>query len=939
MHPSKQLIEIYAKVLGTTPLDVYRTYLLRTLDLGLSHSNLANMTDDLLKQFYRHEKEDLYPKSLNFFHIDDLSRFEASLSVSFVIWMREERSKEWKRFYDKRVYDQLLDGGARREVKAFTLSRDKNKVWSLQETDMMISAGLLESKFMRKSARVSPCFVRALRYLLQEEEEEKDEREMEEEEYKDIIDLLVQPTRFFHVVKHEFILVSHIHSNVKRAKIPHQFETLAIVTDPSKRKAAWDQIKVIALTTDGVLYLMREEMTYLVRQFPSRKNIQREHLLDFAPEEKKKKKKGSDQTTMEPTALTPLQLGCIGLPPGFNEGGGVSAVNDDTGGAKTKSDGKNCTACLEHLQAWGRNMSQNGPSRLYKTALTAFDFLKIFGLQDKHEKALIRACQISLAAMDAESVTLRLHEGKKDGFLDTSHYHHSISQTRVPSEKFARQLPVLLGFTDVLSLEEEGGGGGCDIIMLPSNDAQDGPSFQSFIGEFLDLIEKRQKRAQQEKEALLKPLFDWLEPYKKGHFQFFNSRGINDRQEGGGGRQQVSTETGLHKRKLLGIPRGKSKMIKKARFVIGHAAKLQQSCNKPKAAKRKGEMKPALQAWKHSLWGQFESRLIRLVHSYKVGCFNGARYDYVLLAAHLITHMKNTKPRTKVGMQAPGNAVNSITLGHVKFFECQKMLTPSSSLRTLAKMTQTEEVKGFFPFDRFVSMEYLQEKKLPSDAADWTSMLQGGKGPSQLEVDACLALFELKKFDNILQYLKYYLNLDVIILVKSMMSLFDTNYELTGIHPLEANKLTLSSFAFHSTQSHLMHDKRIGQFSVNHTLKYGLLKLGTRGGTSQVYRHVAGKKADYSSYQKMAEGLAAQQGLPPPHPDQLKHCNGHLLGPEKSRDASYLIALDVGALYPYAGNHICCFVTLVTRSALPNGKAFSVLPFGTTLLTSSRRRD
>ena len=37
--------------------------------------------------------------------------------------------------------------------------------------------------------------------------------------------------------------------------------------------------------------------------------------------------------------------------------------------------------------------------------------------------------------------------------------------------------------------------------------------------------------------------------------------------------------------------------------------------------------------------------------------------------------------------------------------------------------------------------------------------------------------------------------------------------------------------------------------------------------------------------------------------------------------------------------HICCFVTLVTRSALPNGKAFSVLPFGTTLLTSSRRRD
>ncbi|CAM6053423.1 unnamed protein product, partial [Sphagnum tenellum] len=71
----------------------------------------------------------------------------------------------------------------------------KNKVWSLQETDMMISAGLLESKFMRKSARVSPCFVRALRYLLQEEEEEKDEREMEEEEYKDIIDLLQQLQR------------------------------------------------------------------------------------------------------------------------------------------------------------------------------------------------------------------------------------------------------------------------------------------------------------------------------------------------------------------------------------------------------------------------------------------------------------------------------------------------------------------------------------------------------------------------------------------------------------------------------------------------------------------------------------------------------------------------------------------------------------------------
>ena len=161
-----------------------------------------------------------------------------------------------------------------------------------------------------------------------------------------------------------------------------------------------------------------------------------------------------------------------------------------------------------------------------------------------------------------------------------------------------------------------------------------------------------------------------------------------------------------------------------------------------------------------------------------------------------------------------------------------------------------------------------------------------------------ILLFETKKFKNILSFLKYYLNLDTLILVKSMMSLFDTNFELTGIHPMEANKLTLASFAFHSTQTYLMHHKRVGQWSVNHSLKYALLKLGTRGGTAQIYRHVCGEKADYSSYQRMAEGLAEQQGIPPPDPNQLKHCNGHLLGPEKSKLAKYLLALDVTALYP-----------------------------------------
>ena len=101
-------------------LDTYRSYIGKSLNLNLSHSNLANMEDSLLAKFYVHKSPLVSPKYFSFWRSRDLALLEEALDVRMVI-VRRGPHERWSKIHDRRIYD-ILAGEDRHERKEFFLS-------------------------------------------------------------------------------------------------------------------------------------------------------------------------------------------------------------------------------------------------------------------------------------------------------------------------------------------------------------------------------------------------------------------------------------------------------------------------------------------------------------------------------------------------------------------------------------------------------------------------------------------------------------------------------------------------------------------------------------------------------------------------------------------------------------------------------------------------
>jgi hypothetical protein len=219
-----------------------------------------------------------------------------------------------------------------------------------------------------------------------------------------------------------------------------------------------------------------------------------------------------------------------------------------------------------------------------------------------------------------------------------------------------------------------------------------------------------------------------------------------------------------------------------------------------------------------------------------------------------------------------------------------------------------EQVKSIFPFRQFVTLDFLDLPSLPPDAADWASDLNPKHSPSQAEVDEAIAFFQAKKFSSISDFLEYYLDLDVLILQKSVVAMAAVYYDILGLNFIDSKRLTTSSLASAGSQTFLSRQCRPCNFFPNHTRLYNLLKKSLRGGLTSVARTVSGKHADLTDYVKllqkqMEEGgegggpdveLCARveaSGLTPS--EYISHCNAHLLPPGKSRPSSGTVYCDI----------------------------------------------
>jgi hypothetical protein len=421
-----------------------------------------------------------------------------------------------------------------------------------------------------------------------------------------------------------------------------------------------------------------------------------------------------------------------------------------------------CDPCSDS-RSYERHMDRAGPQKPYVVKTSGFDHLRILGLfSPDAEKKLLRCCELSMAAFDVESMNVEVcHD---DGNEDLVFRVETVSRTPMPRRPLTRQVPALLSWSDALRTEE-----GLEPLVYDFEDQA--TAVASFVA---DLTAQRD-RAVSCKHEILADLFAWLGVFRSSHFSFFDCR------------EEPPTDAEEEE---------EEEEDKRWRLQVRDS-------------------------WRNSVFGLAERQLEALANRYLVWGFNAEAYDLVILCSALATHLKSDS-RSGVKMQREGGKIRSFRFDNILLLEAKRLVAPGFSLARLAEMCGLEESKGIFPFDLFVCKEFLSEPRLPADCRGWANRLNPLKTPSQAEVDAVQEFFDASGFKSVGEYLVYYLRLDVVLLLKSVVRLSGQLYDKLGLHVADSGKFTISSLATAASQSYLARNKRPANFFPNNAKIYSV---------------------------------------------------------------------------------------------------------------------
>ena len=198
------------------------------------------------------------------------------------------------------------------------------------------------------------------------------------------------------------------------------------------------------------------------------------------------------------------------------------------------------------------------------------------------------------------------------------------------------------------------------------------------------------------------------------------------------------------------------------------------------------------------------------------------------MESYLVPYLFEKKYAPK--LEKRGNKVTQIrtNLG-ICFRDVTKLLAPSTSLRSFGKLFNLEQVKAHFPFALLNSVNVLNRPSLPNDKREWQSDLTGSDKITEDEIREAQKLFKQAKCQNLGDYLKAYLKLDVLILYKATQEWRKTLKKYVDIDFVEARKFTISSLSNLAGFKAAASKKQIGTFFPNNSQIYRLLRGGMRG--------------------------------------------------------------------------------------------------------------
>ena len=892
---SKFLLEFLSRNLSGDPTELYKNYLHRCWSGYLNLAELAESDPEVIKDFYKYDSPKEEPTFFSLFKANFLARLEPLTGKRLcVYWDRKDGQVE--RIYDSTILDEAFPRGEPLDRVVFVLENLKGDDWAIEAFEnpkpeelfggrawVDLEFSLREVRIGQKGERITGlgkikdgCCIfeevaRCLGYPEWRHSEHQECSTIEELSFRAKEDLRKE---FFT----DFILVTHLRTNLSGRRHSQRDREFFVLVEVLENPDVADlDCPVICFGKGRDLYSLEGKNSAKV-------------LLD-----RSSRRPLTDPSTVNswspfsahagrPTGRVSL---CVGRPDGgpakksrsqrksenVEFAKSLFRSEEEEGGAHyaDSCDCFGCRDCPEH----GLNMNLNGPQSLYKTEPSTEDYLNAFNLNNDFYSGIIdevqRAC---ISVFDVEACTKNFDPDvvRGDFFVNRP----VSSGARVPTAPQAVQLPIMIGYADIMNTESK------NFMSPPWPRIQRSAIFalenlrqqQRMVTSFMSHVERQKATLSKMKESLLKPFFEKLEEAKRQHVEFFRLKGyipqdsdpfhiienslgkfLDDcEEEEEEGERQKDDDDDLHDPRF---PTRKAvmKLYSKHKersdegpplLRPGHHDKIDElyegeeddleaferaspRCTTlpedPKLLEKSMLYLNSLyvvEAWQNRLEGRFEKRLKALVNTHLVFGFNAEGYDLPILASKIIMSCKQRSINKQIRMTKNGNRISRLSIGSLIFLEASKLTGPGMSLDKLGKSCNLKVEKGIFPFDELHGPEYLKNTSLPKARALWRNRLNPEKTPSRADVNKAIALFRKKRFQNVGEYMQFYLHKDCKILLESLLLYHDGYKKLLGLSFVDSRKFTVSSLSATGVQTYLMRNKRIGHFFCNNVQMYSV---------------------------------------------------------------------------------------------------------------------
>jgi hypothetical protein len=183
-----------------------------------------------------------------------------------------------------------------------------------------------------------------------------------------------------------------------------------------------------------------------------------------------------------------------------------------------------CDICIS--SQYDDNMSKSGPERLCTVQLDVTDLLQMLGAATSENLQIVeRLCELSIAAMDVESMTVTVHTEKPESVLAYA----AIDDVSLGGYVKKIQKPIMIAHLDSLLLEKSNTAEICDetkndlnidlLTFTAESDSEE--DIYKMMEYYWKAVLICRNKVIEEKRKIAQPLFDLIRQYDAAHIEFF----------------------------------------------------------------------------------------------------------------------------------------------------------------------------------------------------------------------------------------------------------------------------------------------------------------------------------------------------------------------------------------------------------------------------------